>query len=72
MSDEAARSQDSETVAAVVVAAGKGLRVGGDLRTGAASKNGDEVVVGTALMLIGENSRSVAKSVGDKLVDGKP
>ncbi|WP_375273591.1 bifunctional 2-C-methyl-D-erythritol 4-phosphate cytidylyltransferase/2-C-methyl-D-erythritol 2,4-cyclodiphosphate synthase [Methylorubrum thiocyanatum] len=31
MSDEAARSQDSETVAAVVVAAGKGLRVGGDL-----------------------------------------
>jgi len=45
------------------------VRVGGDLRTGAASKNGEEVVVGTALMLIGENSRSVAKSVGDKLVD---
>ena len=34
------------------------VRVGGDLRTGAASKNGEEVVVGTALMLIGENSRS--------------
>ncbi len=45
------------------------VRVGGDLRTGAASKNGEEVVVGTALMLIGENSRSVAKSVGDKLID---
>ncbi|MBP7703711.1 MAG: CusA/CzcA family heavy metal efflux RND transporter [Caulobacter sp.] len=45
------------------------VRLGGDLRTGAASKNGEEVVIGTALMLIGENSRSVAKSVGEKLVD---
>ncbi len=43
------------------------VKVGGDLRTGAASMNGDEAVVGTALMLIGENSRIVAKSVGDKL-----
>lgn len=47
------------------------VRVGGDLRTGAASKNGDEVVVGTALMLIGENSRSVAKAVGAKLAEVK-
>ena len=47
------------------------VRVGGDLRTGAASKNGDEVVIGTALMLIGENSRSVAKAVGEKLADVK-
>ncbi|PIB92800.1 efflux RND transporter permease subunit [Caulobacter sp. FWC2] len=47
------------------------VRVGGDLRTGAASKNGDEVVVGTALMLIGENSRSVAKAVGEKLAEVK-
>jgi cobalt-zinc-cadmium resistance protein CzcA len=45
------------------------VRVGGDLRTGAATKNGQEVVVGTALMLIGENSRSVAKAVGEKLED---
>ena len=43
------------------------VKVGGDLRTGAASMNGDEAVVGTALMLIGENSRVVAKAVGDKL-----
>ncbi|HTI67003.1 MAG TPA: CusA/CzcA family heavy metal efflux RND transporter [Caulobacteraceae bacterium] len=43
------------------------VRVGGDLRTGAASRNGHEVVIGTALMLIGENSRTVAKAVGDKL-----
>jgi len=47
------------------------VRVGGDLRTGAASKNGDEVVIGTALMLIGENSRSVAKAVGTKLTEVK-
>ncbi|MBB3891471.1 cobalt-zinc-cadmium resistance protein CzcA [Phenylobacterium haematophilum] len=45
------------------------VRVGGDLRTGAATKKGEEVVVGTALMLIGENSRSVAKAVGEKLDD---
>ncbi len=43
------------------------VKVGGDLRTGAASMNGDEAVVGTALMLIGENSRIVARAVGDKL-----
>ena len=43
------------------------VRIGGDLRTGAASMNGREAVVGTALMLIGENSRIVAQGVGDKL-----
>jgi cobalt-zinc-cadmium resistance protein CzcA len=45
------------------------VRIGGDLRTGAATKNGQETVVGTALMLIGENSRTVAKAVGDKLTE---
>ena len=43
------------------------VRIGGELRTGAASIDGHEVVVGTALMLIGENSRTVAKAVGEKL-----
>lgn len=43
------------------------VRIGGDLRTGAATKNGREVVIGTALMLIGENSRTVAKAVGARL-----
>ena len=47
------------------------VRVGGDLRTGAATKNGQETVVGTALMLIGENSRTVAKAVGEKLTQVK-
>jgi len=43
------------------------VRIGGELRTGAASKNGYEVVIGTALMLVGENSRIVAEAVGRKL-----
>ncbi len=41
--------------------------VGKELRTGSASQNGREVVVGTALMLIGENSRTVASRVADRL-----
>lgn len=36
-------------------------------RLGSASSNGREVVVGTALMLAGENSRIVAGRVGEKL-----
>ena len=43
------------------------VRLGGELRTGAASMNGHEVVIGTTLMLIGENSRTVARAVGEKL-----
>ena len=43
------------------------VAVGKELRTGSASENGEEVVVGTALMLIGENSRTVAKAVDEKL-----
>jgi len=42
--------------------------VGRELRTGSASENGNEVVVGTALMLIGANSRTVAKAVDEKMV----
>ena len=40
---------------------------GGDLRTGAATENGEEVVVGTTLMLLGENSRAVAEAAGERL-----
>jgi len=47
------------------------VRIGGELRTGAASKNGYEVVIGTALMLVGQNSRTVARSVGAKLDEVK-
>lgn len=40
---------------------------GKELRTGSASENGHEVVVGTAMMLKGANSRIVSKAVDDKL-----
>ena len=43
------------------------VSVGRELRTGSASENGEEVVLGTALMLIGGNSRAVAADVGDRL-----
>lgn len=52
---------------AVTVAQVANVEVGGDLRTGGASMNGREAVVGTALMLIGQNSRIVAQAVGAKL-----
>jgi cobalt-zinc-cadmium resistance protein CzcA len=41
--------------------------IGKELRTGSASENGQEVVVGTALMLIGANSRTVSEAVDTKL-----
>ncbi|AKJ75453.1 efflux RND transporter permease subunit [Xanthomonas oryzae] len=40
---------------------------GSELRTGAATKDGKEVVLGTAFMLIGENSREVAQRTAAKL-----
>ncbi|OZB04450.1 MAG: CusA/CzcA family heavy metal efflux RND transporter [Idiomarina sp. 34-48-12] len=40
---------------------------GQGLRTGAATQNGREVVMSTVFMLIGENSRTVANAVGEKL-----
>ncbi|VIO75754.1 Nickel and cobalt resistance protein CnrA [Bradyrhizobium ivorense] len=43
------------------------VSIGGETRTGSASENGREVVVGTALMLIGANSRTVSSAVDAKL-----
>ncbi|WP_059414355.1 CusA/CzcA family heavy metal efflux RND transporter [Cupriavidus basilensis] len=43
------------------------VKIGGELRSGAASRNGRETVIGSALMLVGANSRTVAQDVGDKL-----
>ena len=51
----------------VTVADVASVRIGGELRTGAASENGREAVVGTALMLLGENSRTVSAAVATKL-----
>ena len=43
------------------------VRPGQGIRTGSASENGHEVVVGTAVMRIRENSRTVATAVADRL-----
>ena len=42
---------------------------GKQLRTGAATRDGEEAVLGTAVMLIGENSRVVSKAVAAKLME---
>ena len=43
------------------------VAIGRELRTGSASVNGREVVLGTALMLIGGNSRTVAAAADAKI-----
>jgi len=40
---------------------------GRELRTGAATMNGEEVVLGTVFMLMGENSRVVSRAAADKI-----
>jgi cobalt-zinc-cadmium resistance protein CzcA len=45
------------------------IAIGKELRTGAATRDGVETVLGTAMMLIGENSRTVAQDVASKLSD---
>ena len=45
------------------------VREGTELRTGAATMNGQEAVLSTAMLLIGENSRTVAQRVATKLRD---
>ncbi|MCZ8062801.1 CusA/CzcA family heavy metal efflux RND transporter [Silanimonas sp.] len=64
---------DASAIGSVVVAS-RGTRVirvgdvatieeGMELRTGAATENGEEVVLGTVFMLVGANSREVAQAV---------
>lgn len=65
--------QGIEDIEQIVVGGGEGVpirvrdvadvAVGKELRTGAATLNGKETVIGTALMLMGENSRAVADRV---------
>ncbi|QRR06230.1 CusA/CzcA family heavy metal efflux RND transporter [Burkholderia sp. MS455] len=43
--------------------------IGRELRTGAATSDGEEVVLGTVFMLMGENSRTVSKAVAAKMED---
>ena len=48
------------------------VEIGRAPRLGSASANGRETVVGTALMLQGENSRAVAERVGERLKEIAP
>ncbi len=43
------------------------VKLGSELRSGAATHNGKEVVLGTVFMLIGENSRQVAQAAAKQL-----
>ncbi len=45
------------------------VAIGQELRTGAATENGVEVVLGTVVMLIGENSRAVSKAVDARMLE---
>jgi cobalt-zinc-cadmium resistance protein CzcA len=45
------------------------VELGKELRTGAATLNGEEVVLGTSMMLIGENSRVVSQRVDKKMAE---
>ncbi len=47
------------------------VSVGKELRSGAATQNGREVIMSTVFMLIGENSRTVANDVATKLEEIK-
>ncbi len=72
-----ARVRNADELARIVIATRDGVpvllsqvatvRAGQGIRTGSASENGHEVVVGTAVMRIGENSRTVATAVADRL-----
>ena len=44
------------------------VAIGKELRTGAATRDGHETVLGTAVMLVGDNSRAVAKAVAEQLI----
>jgi len=48
------------------------VTLGSELRTGAATQNGKEVVLGTVFMLMGENSRVVARAAAERLEAIKP
>ena len=45
------------------------VQLGNELRTGAATEDGREVVLGTVFMLMGENSRAVSRRVAARMVE---
>lgn len=71
------RLRNADELARTVIATREGVpivlsqvasvRIGQGVRMGSASENGREVVVGTAVMRIGENSRTVSTGVAERL-----
>lgn len=69
---------DIPTLGAVIVTHKGGIPIrlsdvaeigfGKELRTGAATLDGEETVLGTAVMLLGGNSRTVSEAVAEKLI----
>ena len=43
------------------------VSIGHDLRTGGATYNGQETVLGIAMMMMGENSKTIAKAIDEKV-----
>ena len=76
------RAEEPQDLAEVVISENNGVPVriadvatvgvGRELRAGAATQNGREVVMSTVFMLIGENSRAVASAVAARLEEIKP
>ena len=76
------QAESMEDLGKIVVSAEDGVPVrvqdvasvgiGRELRSGAATQNGREVVMSTVFMLIGENSREVANAVAAKLEEIQP
>jgi cobalt-zinc-cadmium resistance protein CzcA len=68
---------DEEEIGNIIVASRGGVPIhlhdvaavslGRELRTGAATRNGQEVVLGTVFMLVGENSRTVSRRAAAQL-----
>lgn len=60
-----------ENASVITIADVATVEIGKELRTGAALHNGKEAVVGSALMLLGENSRSVSLRVAEQIEEIK-
>jgi len=71
------RLDDPIQIESIIVSAKEGVpirikdiaevKIGKEMRTGSSSKDGHEVVIGTAMMLIGANSRTVSQLVDERL-----
>lgn len=58
-----------ETFKTVTIGDIAAVGLGRELRTGSATYNGQETVLGTVMMLLGENSRTVATRVNEKILE---